>query len=154
MKSNRFAAIIIAALAALLLAGCNPNPPEKTAAADTAAATAPADAPPTRLAQEGPYKFSLSLEPMPPKNLTKTTFTLMALAPEGKGLSGATITLDLKMNHPMGPNQVVLKEQSPGTYTGEGVFTMGGDWEAHITAKKGKQTGTARFAIRGVSFTK
>ena len=149
MRFNIVTVLTATLLAALLAVGCDPNEPEKA----PAAAAAP-PGPPARVAQEGPYKFSLALEPMPPKNLTKTTFTLMALTPQGQGLSGATVTMELKMNHPMSPNIVPLKEKSAGTYQGEGVFTMGGDWEAVITAKKGQETGTARFTISGVSFQK
>ena len=148
MRFNAVAMLIAAALTALLSGGCNPNPPEKAAPA----ANVPQG--PARISQEGPYRFSLMMEPMPPKNLTKTTFTLMALTSKGQGLSGATVTLELKMDHPMTPNLVTLKEQSPGTYRGEGVFTMGGNWEAVVTAKKGDETGTARYAISNVSFAK
>ena len=155
MKNTIFGAV---ALLAVLAAGCNPAAENKTPGqASTPGGGAGAPAAPTgpqRVSQEGPFRFSLDIGSEPPKNLVKTKFTLLILTQKNEPLKGATATIDLEMDHPMGENKVVLKEAGPGTYEGEGVFTMGGDWVANVTVKKGAEQGTAKFAIKGVAFEK
>lgn len=156
MKNAIFGAAAV--LLAVLAAGCNPAAENKTPEQASAPGGGPgAPAAPTgpqRVSQEGPFRFSLDIGTDKPKNLVKTKFTLMILTEKNEGLSGATATIDLEMDHPMGENRVVLKEVRPGNYAGEGVFTMGGDWVANVTVKKGAEQGTAKFLIKGVAFEK
>lgn len=60
---------------------------------------------------------------------------------EGKPLSMGELDLEGNMNHAgMKPVFSTVKESSPGTYTGELEFTMGGDWFVIISGTQSDGT--------------
>jgi hypothetical protein len=71
---------------------------------------------------------NLSIDPQPPQIGPAVISAALADA-EGQAISGATVEFEGNMNHAgMVPVIAMATETSPGIYTANLEFTMGGDW--------------------------
>lgn len=85
----------------------------------------------------------LTLFPAVPRALDPTLFTVHVTDARGGALSGAHVTADLSMpGMEMPPNSLVLMPTGPGTYQGQGRFSMPDRWAVTVTVQ-GKSTHTA-----------
>jgi hypothetical protein len=127
-RAWRARAVGAAILLSVLCVSCGAGAP--TGAEDRAGAGTPA----ATFSQKGTaLTVSLSVDPFPPRPMRASSFTLTLVDAQGAPVSGATVTCDMTMPAMAMPmNRPAAKEQSPGMYTAEVLFTMAGDWEAGI----------------------
>lgn len=83
----------------------------------------------------------LTLTPAMPRALDAVVFTVHVTGKDNRPVAGAKVTADLSMpGMEMPPNTVSLTPTTPGTYTGQGRFSMPGTWAVTVTAlDKGKR---------------
>ncbi len=99
-------------------------------------------------AQSWSFSMTLATEPSPPVESQDTVFKIVMTDSSGKPVSGASVTLDLKMTTmDMGKNEVTLADRGAGAYEGTGKFTMAGPWNVIATAKQGDKTGQQTFQV-------
>ncbi len=125
---RRCAPSALALFAALLLmAGCARQ------AAVPARTAAPAP---------GGARVLLTLSPAAPRALDATTFIVHAVGSDKRPVVNARMTADLTMpGMQMPPSRVSLTPAAPGTYTGQGRFSMPGQWAVMVSgADKGRRT--------------
>lgn len=109
---TRVRAVLIAACAALICAGCRGS-------------SAPG----------GDEQVRVTLSPEPPSVGSAAISVELATA-RGEPLAGATVRVEGNMNHAgMKPSFADLAESTPGLYRGTLEFTMGGDWFLVIEAR-------------------
>jgi hypothetical protein len=104
---------------------------------------------PVRVAQNGPFRFVLTLDPSPARAGVSSKYTLLALGAQNGPLVGATATVTLtpKDNPAEAPVTLTLQQTRPGTYEGTTTLPSAGDWEARVSAQKGGESGTATFTL-------
>jgi len=126
--------------------GCDRDgaaPPLSTRAEGSAA-----EGEPVRVIQDGPYRFSMTLDPSPARAGVKSMVTLLALSASGGPLTdagSARVTLTRKAGG--GPIETTLTQTGPGTFIGAVTPPAAGDWQAQVTVTKGGETGTAMFKL-------
>jgi hypothetical protein len=137
--------------------GCNRqtagpnNGPARPAGARAEGAEAEGE--PVRIAQDGPFRFVLTLDPSPAQAGVSSKYTLLALGNQNGPLVGATATLTLtpkltpKSGSAAAPVTLTLKQTHPGTYEGTATLPSPGDWEARVSAAQDGTTGTATFTL-------
>ncbi len=91
----------------------------------------------------------LTLTPAMPRALDPVVFAVRVTHADGSPITGAQVTAELTMpGMEMPPNTFRLTPSMPGTYTGQGRFSMPDQWSVAITVSdKGKRTTTA-FPLR------
>ena len=114
---------------------------------------AEAEGEPVRVAQDGPFRFVLTLDPSPARAGVSSKYTLLALGGQNGPLVGATVTLTLtpKNDPAAAPVALTLKQTHPGTYEGTTILPSVGDWEARVSAVQDGTTGTATFTLSALS---
>lgn len=76
-------------------------------------------------------------------------FTLTVTGAAGRPVTGARARVELTMvSMDMGTTLVPLRESSPGRYTGQGAFAMGGDWNCRAVVRRGSRTQEQTFPCR------
>ena len=94
------------------------------------------------------WKIAFSVTPKQPRQLDPAQFQVQLTDSRNKPVSGAAVTAGLVMPAmDMGRNAALLHEAPPGTYTGEGRFTMPGNWEAAVSADKGASHQSRTFPV-------
>ena len=100
-------------------------------------------------ADSAAWKLSLTTTPTPPASASATAFVLHVSDATGQPVAGGSAGLDLVMTvMDMGPNHVVLTQQSSGVYTGSGQFSMSGPWRVDATFTAGGQTRKQSFLMQ------
>lgn len=99
---------------------------------------------PARTAAPAPggARVLLTLSPAAPRALDPTTFIVHAVGSDKRPVVDARMTADLTMpGMQMPPSRVSLTPAAPGTYTGQGRFSMPGQWAVTVSgADKGRRT--------------
>lgn len=108
-------------------------------------------APPTVLpsASTGrPWRIGLKTVPARPQQLDPTQFLVRIKDSSGRPLTGAAVSVQLTMpSMDMGRNAAAAKEVSPpGTYAATGRFTMPGDWQITVQARRGQTSQSQSFS--------
>lgn len=74
---------------------------------------------------------------------------ILKLSKQDKPLEKATVSFDLTMPSMYMPkNEVKLKESSKGTYEGEAMFTMSGDWRINTSIMKDNKKEMLYFDVK------
>lgn len=121
---------VLGSAALCLGAGCSPRP---------------GPLPPAATAH---WRIAFLVTPKQPRQLDPVQFQVRLMDSSNKPVSGATLAVGLAMPAmDMGRNEVALREAPPGTYTGAGRFTMPGDWEAAVSADKGRVRQSQTFPV-------
>lgn len=121
---------VIAAMLALLLAGCGKKAEPKADAAIVSSSTTPGT----------PFRTKLALDPTQPKDGKPETFILSVTDLSGRPVAGAKIAGALIMPiMDMGKNEFPMKEQDAGVYRGSGTTNMSGEWEVQFTIAAGAE---------------
>jgi hypothetical protein len=135
------------------MVGCNRQQTAESGPARPAGARAEGaegEGEPVRVAQNGPFRFVLTLDPSPARAGVSSKYTLLALGAQSGPLVGATTTVTLTpQNDPASASPILLtlKQTRPGTYEGTTTLPSAGDWEARVSAQKGGESGTATFTL-------
>ena len=112
--------------------------------------------PPAAAAQAAASKkptidIMLTSKPSPPKT-GDNTFEVMVKDAAGKPITDAEVTAMFYMPKmgamPEMKNNVTLKHQKEGTYTGTGQVMMAGKWDVTVMVKRaGKEIGSKKFPV-------
>lgn len=74
---------------------------------------------------------------------------ILKLSKQDKPLEGAEVSFDLTMPSMYMPkNEVKLKETSKGTYEGDALFTMSGDWRINTSVMKDNKKEMLYFDVK------
>lgn len=97
---------------------------------------------PTAAPAPGGARVLLTLSPAAPRALDPTVFTVHVTGKDHRPVVNAHMTADLTMpGMQMPPSRVFLTPAAPGTYTGQGRFSMPGQWAVTVSgADKGRRT--------------
>ncbi len=98
----------------------------------------------------GDLTVTLRVSPYPPLPMRQAEFSISIADAQGRPVIGAQVSCDMTMPAmAMPPNRPQAVEQSPGLYTTPVMFTMAGDWEAHIEVlQKDGTSGGFRFSMK------
>lgn len=94
--------------------------------------------------------ISLATTPSPPARKERTGFEISILDNQGNPVTGAGVTLDLRMpGMAMEENRPRVQDRGAGRYLAVGTFSMGGEWLAivEITLRDGRRV-RAEFPLR------
>ncbi len=111
---------------------------------------APQSRPPVRAAKPGMSDgyVLLTLTPAMPRALDAVVFTVHVTGKDNRPVAGAKVTADLSMpGMEMPPNTVFLTPTTPGTYTGQGRFSMPDQWAVAVTIVDKARRTSAAFPI-------
>ncbi len=115
-----------------------------------AAGCAPQSRPPVQAAKPvtGNERLLLTLTPAVPRALDVTLFTVHVMGKDSRPVINAQATAALSMpGMQMPPNALSFTPSTPGAYTGQGRFSMPGQWAVTVTVlDKGRRT-AATFPI-------
>ena len=93
-------------------------------------------------------RIFLTFSPASPRALDPVVFTVRVVGTDNRPVAGARVTANLTMpGMEMPPNTVALTPTAPGTYTGQGRFSMPDQWAVTVTIVDKARRTSAAFPI-------